>query len=115
MAAMKRHMEGKSDVYECEYRIQAKDGSYKWFHDRGKITQRDVDGKPEFVAGIVFDITEQKEHEQEMTHKNVLLEMQATIDALTGIHNRRTIMEELERRTNQAIIHSSPLSYLVGY
>ncbi|KAF5030236.1 PAS fold protein [anaerobic digester metagenome] len=60
MAAMRNHIAGKTGVYECEYRIQAKDGSYKWFYDRGKITQRAASGKPEFVAGIVFDITEKK-------------------------------------------------------
>lgn len=113
MAAMRRHMEGKTDVYECEYRIQAKDGSYKWFYDRGKITQRDVNGKPEFVAGIVFDITEQKEQEQKLTQKNEFLEMQCTTDVLTGICNRRAIMEELEMRINQALIYHSPLSIVL--
>lgn len=113
MSAMRNHMEGKTDVYECEYRIQAKDGSYKWFHDRGKITQRDADGRPAFVAGIVFDITLQKEQEQKMTQKNMFLEMQATVDALTGIHNRRAIMNELEMRMNQAFIHFSPLSVIM--
>ncbi len=46
--------------YECEYRIQTKNGDYRWFYDRGKITQRDESNKPLLVAGIVFDITEKK-------------------------------------------------------
>lgn len=113
MDAMRSHMEGKADVYECEYRIQAKDGSYKWFYDRGKITQRDASGKPEFVSGIVFDIIEKKEKEQKLINKNELLKMQSTTDVLTGIHNRRAIMEELETRINQALLYQSPLSIVL--
>lgn len=113
MAAMRNHIEGKTSVYECEYRIQAKDGSYMWFLDRGKITQRDESGKPKFVAGIVFDITEKKAKVQELIYKNELLEMQSTIDDLTGIRNRRAIMDELEMRVNQALVYHSPLSIIL--
>ncbi len=60
MEAMRDHLYGKADVYEAEYRIKAKDGSYKWYYDRGKITQFNDQGKPTFLAGIVFDITEKK-------------------------------------------------------
>ncbi len=113
MNAMIRHIKGETDVYECEYRIQTKDGSYKWFYDRGKITQRDTSGRPEFVAGIVFDITNKKEKEKELAQKNELLEMQATTDVLTGIRNRRAIMEELETRINNALVYQSPLSIIL--
>ncbi|NCA95982.1 MAG: PAS domain S-box protein, partial [Methanomicrobia archaeon] len=51
MNAMRDHMAGKVPVYEIEYRIRHKDGSYKWFHDRGKITQSDEDGTPVLVSG----------------------------------------------------------------
>lgn len=113
MDAMTSHMEGKASVYECEYRIQAKDGSYVWFYDRGKITQRDANGKPEFVAGIVFDISAKKEKEQHLIHKNELLKTQSMTDVLTGIRNRRAIMEELEMRINQALFNNSPLSIVL--
>lgn len=85
MEAMKLNMEGKTNVYECEYRIQAKDKSWKWFYDRGKVTQRDVYGKPEFAVGIVFDITEQKERELRLEENNQILREESTIDELTRI------------------------------
>ncbi len=89
MKAMKLNMEGKSEVYECEYRIMAKDGSWKWFYDRGgKVTQRDAYGNPEFAAGIVFDITEKKEKEIMLESENKILEEQSITDGLTGIKNR---------------------------
>ena len=49
MDAMMAHLSGEKKVYEAEYRIQAKDGSWKWFHDRGKITQWSKDGSPTLV------------------------------------------------------------------
>jgi len=70
MNAMILHLQGKSSVYETEYRIQAKDKSWKWFYDRGMITQRDCDGKPEFISGIVFDITARKEQEMALVIEN---------------------------------------------
>lgn len=113
MDAMRHHLEGKKDVYECEYRIKAKDGSYMWFYDRGKITQRNASGKPAFVAGIVFYISEIKEKEQSLINRNELLEVQSSIDALTGIRNRRAIIQELDTRVNQAFVYQSPLSIVL--
>jgi len=110
MNAMMLNMEGKTNVYECEYRIQAKDKSWKWFYDRGKVTQRDDYGKPEFAAGIVFDITEKKELEFRLEEKNLLLRQESTTDELTGIRNRRAIMQELEIRVNEALNDRSALS-----
>ena len=61
MKAMRDHLEGKKDLYEVEYRIQKKDGTYIWFYDRGSVTDKDENGKPLKVKGIVFDNTERHE------------------------------------------------------
>lgn len=97
MDAMLQHMYGKESVYEAEYRIQAKDKSWKWFYDRGKITQRGVNGKPEFVSGIVFDITARKEQELDLKKSNELIFNDITyIDELTGFANKRTFKLQAE-------------------
>lgn len=61
MRAMEYHLMGKADLYQVTYRIQAKDGSYRWFYDRGSITERDESGRPLKIKGIVFDDTERIE------------------------------------------------------
>jgi len=66
MDNMIEHLKGERPVYEVEYRIKSLDGSWKWFHDRGRITKRDDSGKPLFMAGIVFDITRKKEYERQL-------------------------------------------------
>ena len=54
MDVMTKHLNGQGKVYEVEYRIRTKDGKYKWYYDRGKITKYDKNNKPLFLAGIVF-------------------------------------------------------------
>jgi PAS domain S-box-containing protein len=64
MESMVEHLKGATDLYEVEYRIQAKDGSWKWFYDRGAVTLRDDDGSAVLLTGMVFDITEKKNKEE---------------------------------------------------
>ena len=110
MDAMLKHLYGGAGVYEAEYRIQAKDGSYKWYYDRGKITKYDEAGKPVFLAGIVFDITEKKEMQLDLEQKNIVLAELSSIDGLTRISNHRTLLERLEYEISEANRVNKPLS-----
>lgn len=60
LAAIQAHLEGKTDVYECENRIRTKSGVYRWNLDRGKIVERDAAGAPLRMVGTDTDITERK-------------------------------------------------------
>lgn len=100
MASMRNHLLGKADVYELEYRIKAKDGSYKWYYDRGKITQYNKQEEPVLVSGIVFDITKRKEEELDIRACNERLLEQSMTDPLTGLKNRRSLMEYLKMWMN---------------
>ncbi|HPN52746.1 MAG TPA: PAS domain S-box protein, partial [Anaerolineaceae bacterium] len=64
--------------YENEFRMRAKDGSYRWILSRGRIIARDKDGKPTRVAGIHTDITERKEAALELERNKQWL--QAIVD-----------------------------------
>jgi PAS domain S-box-containing protein len=44
------------------YRVIARDGHLVWFHCEAKMVRRD-DGRPWFIHGVAFDITELKESE----------------------------------------------------
>lgn len=110
MKIMREHLYGKLDVYEVEYRIRCKDGSYKWYYDRGKITQRDESGKPIFLAGIVFDITEKKKIEQELELKNQILDEMSSLDGLTKINNHRSLYNHLQANIDYVRIRKDSLS-----
>ena len=106
MTAMIRHLQGKASVYETEYRIQAKDKSWRWFYNRGKITQRDINGNPELISGIVFDITERKEQELNLNKENDSIHNELTfVDKLTNSYDINTFKIKakklIENKTNK--------------
>jgi diguanylate cyclase len=113
MDNMRQHLYGYTSVYEVEYKIQAKDGSWRWYYDRGKVTKRDESGNPLLVAGIVFDITVQKEMELMIEEQNKELLKIVNIDYLTKVFNRKALYEKLEFEIARANRYKDDLSVLM--
>ncbi len=61
--ALDRHLRGETDALECEYRVQAGDGTWHMLVDRGRVVERDAGGKPVRVLGISADVTERSRAE----------------------------------------------------
>jgi PAS domain S-box-containing protein len=55
---IKSHLEGHTEVYESIHRMRHKNGKWVWILDRGKISERDANGKPIRLTGTHFDITD---------------------------------------------------------
>jgi PAS domain S-box-containing protein len=55
------HIQGESERYDCEHRMQTGDGDWKWVRDVGEIVERDDDGDPTRAVGIHIDVTERRE------------------------------------------------------
>ena len=49
--------------YESEHRVVWSDGHIVWVHDRGKVVERDAEGRPLRMVGSIRDITEHKQAE----------------------------------------------------
>ena len=62
-AAYARHARGEIAIYEHEYRIKARDGSWRWMSERGRIVERARDGTPLRMLGTQTDITERRRAE----------------------------------------------------
>jgi len=60
------HLKGKAGMYEAEYRMICKNGSYKWILDRGKVISRNENGEPIRIVGTHSDITERKKFEEQL-------------------------------------------------
>jgi two-component system CheB/CheR fusion protein len=73
MNAMMSHLEGKTNIYEVEYRLQCANGEYKWFKDAGKIIYRKDDEI--ILAGVVIDIDKIKKYETELIQAKQKAEM----------------------------------------
>jgi diguanylate cyclase (GGDEF)-like protein/PAS domain S-box-containing protein len=89
------YLAGTSPSYECEFRVRARDGKWKWVLSRGTIVSRDVNGMPLIMTGTMSDITERKESETTVWRH-------ANVDALTGIPNRRLFRERLEMEMHRS-------------
>ncbi len=73
LQAMRDYLHGVADSYDAEYRIKTQSGAWRWFHDYGQITQRDADGRPLRITGVVVDVTDRQE---------TALALQRTLDKL---------------------------------
>ena len=51
-------------TYEREYRILSKDGQIKWVHEFAKNICNEA-GQPEFIEGVIYDISDRKKIEKE--------------------------------------------------
>lgn len=51
---------GHCDSFESEFRIKTKSGAYSWFFNKGKVIEKDKQGKPVFMSGLLFDIKDKK-------------------------------------------------------
>lgn len=76
--------------YRHEHRMRRKDGSVIWVLDRGDVMERDAQGHPLRMVGSFSDISERKRAEAETQRL-------AYFDSLTGLPNRRSMMDRLER------------------
>lgn len=79
----------KSPYYSAEYRLRAKDGTYRWVLARGRALYNE-DGKFVRMAGSLTDITEKKLQEQAITNM-------AYSDPLTGLPNRAALLVRLQQ------------------
>lgn len=57
MATVQAHLDGATPTAAVEYRLQAKDGSWKWIRGHGVLASRTADGRPKRLVGTNVDIT----------------------------------------------------------
>jgi PAS domain S-box-containing protein len=66
-------VEGKTASYDCEFRMQHKDGHWVWILDRGQVFTRDAEGNPLLMFGTHTDITTIKRAQEEARFTNEML------------------------------------------
>ncbi|MDA1236479.1 MAG: EAL domain-containing protein [Acidobacteria bacterium] len=87
--ALAAHLYGNTPQFECDYRIQHRDGTYRWALVRG-AAERDERGQPIAIAGVQSDVSE-------LVNTEARIINEALNDKLTGLPNRRAFMVRLER------------------
>ena len=57
---------GQGDIFEIEYRMQHKDGSWRWIVSRDTVFMKTASGQLKQILGAATDITESKQTEDEI-------------------------------------------------
>ncbi|GGP64025.1 EAL domain-containing protein [Shewanella saliphila] len=60
------HLNGDTEFFEAEYRVETKPGQWSWLLDRGQVVERDSHNTPIRMAGTHKDITSRKLTENEL-------------------------------------------------
>jgi PAS domain S-box-containing protein len=75
VAALQAYLDGESLDYAPEFRMQCKDGSWKWILSRGVIVSRDADGSPLRMIGTHSDISARVRQNEEISRINERLDL----------------------------------------
>ena len=82
MAALNAHVR-QGAPYATEYRLQYKDGTYRWWSARGNVVSS-ADGNPIRMIGTVTDITQRKQMEEKL--RDAELRLRALVESqIVGI------------------------------
>jgi diguanylate cyclase (GGDEF)-like protein/PAS domain S-box-containing protein len=76
--ALARHYRGETPLLEIEYRVRARDGSWRWLQTVGRTVKRDEDGRALRMSGTHRDVTERRRADE------MLRLQQQSIDAATN-------------------------------
>ena len=77
------HIAGRTDRFVSEYRITAGgEDDWRWVESRGRVVERDGEGRPLRVAGLLTDITARREGEREQAELADQLRHMQKLDAL---------------------------------
>ena len=114
MEDVQAYLSGKADTQANEYRMQCKDGSYKWILTRGMVVDRDSDNRVSRVVGTHTDITVRKLNEESARKSDEeTIQHQANFDSLTQLPNRRLFHDRLEQEIKKAGRNSLPIALML--
>ena len=80
-AATNDHLEGRTPGFECEYRVEHRNGDWHWLLARGRCL-RNAAGKPYRFVGSAIDVTAQKQVQADKEHLEAQLRQSQKMEAI---------------------------------
>ena len=98
--------------YDVDYRLQVRDGSYKWFHASGNVV-RNRSGHPEEIIGVFVDINEEVKNKEYLDYT---LKRYEAIDSILaeGSWNMKVIGDDPTNPNNE-FWWSDRFRHLLGF
>ena len=98
--------------YDVDYRLQVRDGSYKWFHASGNVV-RNRSGHPEEIIGVFVDIDEEIKNKEYLDYT---LKRYEAIDSILaeGSWNMKVIGDDPTNPNNE-FWWSDRFRHLLGF
>lgn len=93
------HLDGRLDAYEAEHRIRHKSGHWIWILNKGKVIERDPEGRALRACGTHLNITERKKAEDD---QRILIQMLDDAPSLIAVHDMEKGFIYVNRRTYEA-------------
>lgn len=113
-AAMREHITGRSSGFEASYRTLDLEHRWIWLLTRGRVVQRDDNGRAVRMSGTSSDITALKQAEETLRRLNETLESrveQRTHELQSANEELRALLEQLTQ-TQQQLVESEKLASL---
>lgn len=100
-------LKGLNENFMVEYRFPVANGELTWFSGEGRVSERDANGHALRMIGVNRDIRERKAAQH-------TIQQMAFYDALTGLPNRRFLMEKLQQATasSRRFLHQNALLFI---
>ena len=94
--ATRRHLDTRAP-YDIEVRVRMKDGSYRWFRDRGQAVW-DASGRPVRMVGSISDVTERRKAEEAIWKAHAELEQRVIERTKQLATSNRALQDEIVER-----------------
>ena len=88
LARLHDAVRGVTPIYQAEYRVRHRDGHWVWVRSRGRVVERDADGRALRLVGTDADVSKDKAAEERLRQR-------AEFDLLTGLPNRALFNDRL--------------------
>jgi diguanylate cyclase (GGDEF)-like protein/PAS domain S-box-containing protein len=109
IAAMRGGLESATLVS----RLRHKDGRYIWIEASHRLVRDPRSGVPVEIVAVLRDVGERKAAEEALQAANEKLHALSVTDALTGLSNRRSFENALERECRRAERAAQPISVVM--
>ena len=108
---LRQYLRRERDAFDCDARMQHKDGRWVWVQTSGRITHWTADGEPLLMYGTLLDISGRKAVEQKLHESEAFLDRAGRIAGVGGWQfDLQT--RELRWSDQTCIIHDLPPGYL---